>query len=545
MSCAHLHFEAASPKIFTRLKPVEILVLLFGAIVAVVLLGGRAKVPYPIALVIGGLCISLVPALPVVRINPELVFLCFLPPLLYAAAWFTSWHEFKANLRPIFLLAIGLVLFTTIVTGVVIHAVIPALPLAVAFAFGAIVSPPDAVAATAIATQMKLPKRIVTILEGESLVNDATGLVALRFALAAAALGTFSVTHAIIQFLWVAAAGLGLGLAVGVVMERAMRLIKDDALIITVSLLVPYLAYLPAERLHVSGVLATVSAGIYGGWKGPELLAASTRLNAVAVWSLLVFVVNCALFILIGLQLPEVLRELTDYSKWQLIAYGALASGVVILVRPIWVFPATWLPRLLNQRLRRRDPIPPWRHIVVVSWSGMRGVVSLAAALALPLTLPGGQPFPGRNLVIFLTFCVIFATLVLQGLSMPFLIRRLGAEGKSDDHDEREARLKLAHAALARLNEVAKGSSTNEKAIQRVTAIYEERIQQLSDQIADVLGWSPDRERLVETRRLWLEALRAERRELIKLRRSHQIDEELMHRLEREIDLDETRIAND
>jgi CPA1 family monovalent cation:H+ antiporter len=524
------------------LKPIESFVLLLCAVVGVVLIGGRMKVPYPIALVLGGLCISLVPGLPRVRINPDLVFLFFLPPLLYGAAWFTSVHDFKQNLRPIFLLAIGLVLFTTAITGIVMHAIIPELPLAVAFAFGAIVSPPDAVAATAIATQMRLPKRIVTVLEGESLVNDATGLIALRFALLAAASGTFSVIQATAQFLWVAVAGLALGLLVGIVMERLMRLIKDDALVITVSLLVPYIAYLPAERLQISSVLATVAAGIYGGWKGPEWLAASTRLNAVAVWSMLVFLFNCFLFIAIGLQLPVVFAELTQYSTAQLLVYGAIASMVVILIRPVWVFPATWIPRLSSKSLRQRDPIPAWQHVFIISWSGMRGVVSLAAALALPMALPSGIAFPGRNLVVFLTFCVILSTLVLQGLSLPFLIRWLGVEGKTDEHDEKEARMKLAHAALARLNELGEGPNVNEKAIERVAALYQERVQHLNDQIADVLGWSPERERLVATRRLWLEALRAERRELLRLRRAHQLDEELMHQLEREIDIEETRI---
>jgi CPA1 family monovalent cation:H+ antiporter len=258
---------------------------------------------------------------------------------------------------------------------------------------------------------------------------------------------------------------------------------------------------------------------------------------------MLVFLFNCFLFVLIGLQLPEIFRALTHYSTGQLIAYGAIASGLVILIRPIWVFPATWLPRWLSKTIRARDPIPPWRHVFIVAWSGMRGVVSLAAALALPNALPDGRPFPGRNLVIFLTFCVILSTLVFQGLSLPFIIRWLGVAGKSDDHDEREARLKLAHAALAQLNELAKGTPMNEKAVERVTAIYEDRIRHLNDQIADVLGWSPDRERLVASRKLRLEALRAERRELIKLRRGHQVDEELMHKLEREIDLEETRIS--
>lgn len=511
------------------------------AVIGVVLIGRRLSVPYPIALVLGGLGISLIPGLPVVHVNPELVFLVFLPPLLYAAAWFTSWHDFKTNLRPIFQLAVGLVLFTTIATGYIMHALLPQLPLAVAFAFGALVSPPDAVAATAIAQQVHLPKRITTILEGESLVNDATGLVALRFALAAAASGTFSPGLATLEFLWLVAGGLALGLCVGVVFAEITKLIKDDSLVVTISLLAPYAAYLPAERLHVSGVLSAVAAGVYGGWRGPELLKATARLSGVAVWSLLVFILNCVLFILIGLQLPEVVREQMDYSTRQLILYGAIASAVVILIRPVWVFAGAWLPRVLIKKLGERDPMPPWQHIAIISWSGMRGVVSLAAALALPMTL-GGRPFPGRGLVIFLTFCVILATLVFQGLTLPWLICALGVRERKDEDMERDARVKIARAALARLNRIAQQSTVTEAVMERLTGIYQERINHFNDQVAATLGWSPDHARLLDTRRLWLEALNAERSELVKLRREHKIDEELMHQIENEIDLDETRL---
>jgi CPA1 family monovalent cation:H+ antiporter len=518
------------------------MVLLMCAVVGVVLLGRRLKLPYPIALVIGGLCISLIPGLPRVHINPDLVFLLFLPPLLYAAGWFTSWHDFKANLRPIFMLAFGLVLFTTFVVGIALHWVLPTIPLAICFAFGAIVSPPDAVAATAIADQIRLPKRIVTILEGESLVNDATGLVALRFALAAAASGGFSASQAAVQFTWVAAGGLVWGLAVAILFERIFRLIKDDSLLITVSLLIPYIAYLPAERLHVSGVLAAVAAGIYGGWKGPELLSASTRLNAVAVWGMLVFLLNCILFIMIGLELPEIVGQLREYSTAQLIGYGALVSAVVILIRPVWVFPGTWLPRLLSKRLRKRDPIPPWRYILVVSWSGMRGVVSLAAALALPMAFANGRALPQRNLVVFLTFCVVLSTLVFQGLSLPFIVRWLGVSERHEDKQEREVRLKLAHAALAHLNKAAEKEPRHERALQQVTAHYQGRIEDLSDDLAELLGWSDHRESWVATRRFRLDSLDAERRELIRLRREHHVSEELMHRIERELDLEEARL---
>jgi Na+/H+ antiporter len=323
---------------------------------------------------------------------------------------------------------------------------------------------------------------------------------------------------------------------------QVFRLVKDPVLLITISFLIPYVAYLPAERLQVSGVLAAVAAGIYGGWKGPELLSASTRLNAVAVWSMLVFLLNCILFIVIGLQLPEVVGKLGQYTTGQLAAYGAITSAVVILVRPVWVFPASWLPRLLSKRLRERDPIPPARQIMIVAWSGMRGVVSLAAALALPMTFSNGQPFPQRNFVIFLTFCVILSTLVLQGLSLPLIVRWLGVSERHDETHERNARLKLAHAALAHLNKVAEQKSRHEGALQQITSVYQDRIEDLTDELAEVLGWSDHREQWVASRRLRLETLEAERSELIKLRRGHQVNEELMHKIERELDLEEERL---
>lgn len=526
------------------MKPIEALVLMFCAVIGVVMVGRRLKVPYPIALVLGGLCISLIPGLPTIHLNPELVFLVFLPPLLFAAAWFTSWPDFKANLRPIFLLAVGLVLFTMLVTGAVIHALIPAIPLAVAFAFGAIVSPPDAVAATAIAKQVRLPRRIVTVLEGESLVNDATGLVALQFALAAAVSGSFSLGQATVHFIWVASGGLALGLLAGVLATQLLRLVKDDSLIITVSLLIPYLAYLPAERLHLSGVLAAVAAGIYGSWNGSELLSANARISAGAVWSLLIFVFNCVLFILIGIELPVALEALKDYSLGRLIAYGGIASAVVILIRPVWVFPAIWLPRLWSGRSGRRDLFSSWRPVAIVAWSGMRGVVSLAAALALPMSLGDKQDFPGRELLIFLTFCVILSTLVFQGLSLPFIIRWLGVTAETNDHEERDARLRITRAALARLQRLAEQPQVNEKAIQRLTGIYEQRVNHMSAPIGATPDWSRDLERWRATRMLWLEALEAQRKELAQLRRVHQIDEELVHTIQRELDFEESYLRS-
>jgi Na+/H+ antiporter len=519
------------------MKPVEAFVLLMAAVIGVVLIGRRLKVPYPIALVLGGLGISMIPGLPPVRIHPDIIFLVFLPPLLFAAAWFTSVHDLKANFRPIILLAVGLVLFTTVAVGFAVHALIPEIPLAAAFALGAIVSPPDAVAATSIAKRIGLPKRIVVILEGESLVNDATGLVALRFAVAASASGTFSIGKAGFEFVWVALGGVLLGLLVGLLFERLVRWLKDELLLITLSLLVPYVAYLPAERLHVSGVLAAVTAGLYGGWKSPELLSASVRLSASAVWDLFVFVLNCVVFVLIGLQLPEVRAGLGHHSFGELAWYGFITSVIVILVRPLWVFPSAWLARC-RESIRRRDPLPPWQNIAVVSWCGMRGVVSLAAALTLPMN------FPERDLVVFLAFCVILATLVVQGLSLPFLVRWLGVHEEHDGAHEKQTRLKLAHAALAHLNQLGEKVSTNELALRRVTELYQDRVRHLTDDTAELLGWSEERHRLVETRRLWRAAIVAERRELIALRRRAQVDEELLHRLEHEMDLEETRLKS-
>lgn len=514
------------------------------AIIGVVLLGRRLNIPYPIALVVGGLGISLIPGLPPLRIEPDILFLVFLPPLLYAAGWFTSWHEFKANLRPIFMLAVGLVLFTTVIVGLVVHALIPEIPLAVAFALGAIVSPPDAVAATSIAQQLGLPRRIVTIVEGESLVNDATGLVALRFAVGAAASGSFSFVKASGEFLWVVAGGLIIGIVIAVVFERIIRCITNELLLITLTLIAPYAAYLPAERLHVSGVLAAVTAGIYGGWKASEVLTATVRLQAGVVWNLFVFLLNCFVFILIGLELPEVRSGLGHHSLGELVLQGALVSLLVIVVRPLWVFPATWVPRLLSKRLRERDPVPPWRYITIVSWCGMRGVVSLAAALALPMTLSNGKAFPERDLIIFLTFCVILATLVIQGLSLPFVVRTLKVHEATDEEHERKARLRVTHAALAALNSLGKDEHANELALKRVIERYEDRVRHLSDDLAETLGWSPDRHRLIETRRLWREAIAAERRELIRMHRAAEIDDEILHRLERELDLEETRLRS-
>jgi len=523
----------------------EIIVLLFAVVAALAVLARKLALPYPIVLVISGLALSFIPRLPEVKLNPEIVFYFFLPPLLYPAALFTSWRDFRRNLSPILLLAIGLVLVTTVTIAWVAHTIVPGLPWAAAFALGAIVSPPDAVSATAVLRRLSVPHRIQTILEGESLVNDATALVALRFAIAALTTGTFSLGHATLRFIWVAAGGIAFGLLVGFAMRWVHRHLDDPPVQITISLLTPFAAYLPAERLHVSGVLATVTAGIFLGWHSPLVVSARYRLQAFAFWEMVVFLLNGFVFIVIGLQLPGILRGLHAASLFSPIQNALIISAAVVLIRIAWVLPATYLPRLLSKKLRGRDPTPPWQQVTVVGWSGMRGVVSLAAAFALPLALTDGAAFPGRNYILFLTFSVILATLVLQGLTLPLLIRKLRIKGDNvTDEEERKARLEANQAALALIGTVAENHAFASEVIDRLRAEYDERIEQLqlcAENPEDCSGEiaTPQYQRLQH------EALRIERQTIIRLRNEHVINDEALRRIQRDLDLAEARLTGD
>ncbi len=384
----------------------EIIVLLFTAVGVLAVLAHKITLPYPIVLVLGGLALSFVPRLPAVNLNPDVVFYFILPALIYPAALFTSWRDFERNLRPILTLAIGLVLATTLAVAWIAHSIVPALPWAAAFALGAIVSPPDAVAAAAIIRRLGVPHRIQVILEGESLVNDATALVALQFAIAALVTGTFSPAYAAGRFVWAAAGGIGIGLLVGVAMRWVQSHLNDPPIQITFS-------------MHASGVLATVAAGIFLGWHSPLMMSARTRLQAYAFWEMIVFLLNGFVFIVIGLQLPRILHAWNRESLTGVFMSAIVICATVILVRFAWVIPATYLSRLFKSERQVRDPTPSWQHVAIVGWAGMRGVVSLAAAFALPLALPTGRPFPGRDLILFVAFSVILVTLVLQGLTLP------------------------------------------------------------------------------------------------------------------------------
>jgi monovalent cation/hydrogen antiporter len=523
----------------------EIIVLLFATVALLAAVACKLTLPYPIVLVISGLALSFVPRLPEVRLNPEIVFYFFLPALLYPAALFTSWRDFRRNLRQILLLAIGLVLATTVTIAWIAHAIVPALPWAAAFALGAIVSPPDAIAATTIIRRLGVPHRIEAILEGESLVNDATALVALQFAIAALVTGTFSLGDATIRFIWVAFGGIAFGLLVGLIMRWVQSHLDDPPIQITVSLLTPFVAYLPAERLHVSGVLATVAAGIFLGWHSPLIVTARYRLQAFAFWEMVVFLLNGFIFIVIGLQLPGILRALSGESLVGPIVTAIIISGAVVLVRIIWVIPATYLPRVLGlaNAGRARDPISRRQQASIVAWSGMRGVVSLAAAFALPLTLSDGNPFPGRNYILFLTFSVILATLVLQGLSLPLLIRKLGIKGDGEaDEEERLARLEANKAAIELIGKLRASGEFSPDTVDRLRAEYDERLEQLH-----LCAENPDDCRgeiaTPQYQRLQREALRVERQTIIRLRNERVINDDALRRIQRDLDLAEARLT--
>jgi Na+/H+ antiporter len=521
----------------------EIIVLLFVLVAILAVLACKVDQPYPIVLVVGGLALSFVPGLPQVRLNPEIVFYFVLPALLYPAALFTSWRDFRRNLRPILLLAIGLVLATTVTVACIAHAILPALPWAAAFALGAIVSPPDAIAAIAIIRRLGVPRRIEAILEGESLVNDATALVALQFAIAALVTGTFSPRDAAVRFVWAAAGGIAFGLLVGTAMRWVQSHLDDPPIQITISLLTPFIAYLPAERMHMSGVLATVAAGIFLGWHSPLIVTARYRLQAFAFWESVVFLLNGFVFIVIGLQLPGILRALNRESLVGPIISAIIISGAVIWVRFAWVIPATYLPRLLSSKLRRRDPTPPWQHVAIVTWAGMRGVISLAAAFALPLALSDGSPFPYRDNILFLAFSVILTTLVLQGLTMPLLIRKLGIthDGEADE-EERRARLEANKAAIELIGKVRASGEFSPDTADRLRAEYDERVEQLQ-----LCAENPDDCRgeiaTPQYQRLQREALRVERQTIIRLRNERVINDDALRRIQRDLDLAEARLT--
>ncbi len=515
---------------------IEIVLVLLAAATFLAVLARRIGIPYPILLVLGGLAVGFVPNLPPVELEPDLVFLLFLPPILFGAGYFTSIRDLRANLRPIGLLAVGLVLATIVAVGLVAHALIPGIHWGTAFALGAIVAPPDAVAATAIFQRLGAPRRVVTILEGESLVNDATALVAYRVAVAAAIGGTFSLVEAGLTFVVVAVGGIVMGIVIGRVTSEVLRRIDDPVFSIVITFLAPAVAYLPAEELGVSGVLSAVAAGIVVGRRAPRYMSSEVRLAGVAAWQILLFLINGAVFILIGLQLPTVLEGLGERPVGELAGLAVAIAATAIIVRIVWVFPATYVPRWLSAKIRARDPMPAPRNVFLVSWAGMRGVVSLAAALALP------DEIPERNLLIFLTFAVILATLVGQGLTLPIVIRalRITADRRAD-HEEAQARQATAEAAVARIEQLAEDWPGHLELIDALRAQYGHRASHTD--VHDANGHTTEAEQeLLEHRQIRRQVAEAEREALIGLHERGAVSDDAFRRVERDLDLEELRM---
>ncbi len=521
----------------------ELILVLLAAVVALATLANRVGVPYPILLVAGGLALALIPGLPEVHLEPDAVFLLFLPPILFAAAYFTDWRAFKANRRPISLLAVGSVLATTCGVAVVAHSVVDGMTWPVAFVLGAIVSPPDAVATVAIVQRLGIPRRIVTILEGESLVNDATALVTYRFAVAAVVTGSFSLVEASWRFVYMAVGGAAYGVLVGIVLIKILpRLLTDTPIGITATLLAPAAAYIPAEELGLSGVLATVAAGLVLGRKAPVIFPPEGRTQGVATWSTVIFVINGLIFILIGLQLPTVLDGLDAWSTTELVWYGLAVSAATILLRFLWVFPATYLPRILVPKINETDPRPPWQAPAVIGYAGLRGVVTLAGALALPLEVDGGGPFPQRALVIYLSFCVILATLVGQGLTLAPFVRWLGiADEHLSEQEELLARRETTIAALNRLTELRTEPWVPALTAKLLNAELEHRLEHYPESLS---ADDTDGDHLEAHERLRRELLEVQHTTVLHLRNEGRISDEVLHRVQYDLDLEAQRSGN-
>ncbi len=518
--------------------------LIAGLLVAVVGLSSLARllaVPYPIVLVVGGAVLGFVPGMPEVRLNPNVVLVVFLPPLVYGAAFFANLGDIRANLRTVTLNSIGLVLLTMVVVAAAAHARV-GLPWAAAFALGAIVSPTDPLAGASIMRRLEFPRRLVSAVEAEGLFNDATALVCYRVAVAAVLGGTFSLLSATGQFIAGAVGGVAIGLAVGWVIAEVRRRTTDIQTSITISLLSGYAAFIPANALGASGVLASVTTGIYMGARGPSIISARTRLQGFFVWEMLDFVINATLFVLVGLQLRAVVNQLGTWPPARLAAYAVAISATAIAVRFVWLFTVPYVIRALDRRPSQRARRVGWRPRLAIAWSGMRGSVSLAAALALPLTTHSGERFPDRNIIIFLTFAVIFATLVVQGLTLPALIRRLGvARDGTEDAEEVRARLMATKAALAQLDELEHEDWTREDTIERMRRAYEYRKRRFAARAGKIVDDGYE-DRSLAYQQIVQMVLAAQRETLVRMRNDGEISNETMNQVIRELDLEESRL---
>jgi Na+/H+ antiporter len=520
---------------------IQILLALLGVLVVVAIVARRLDIAPSILLVVAGVVLALIPGLPRIELAPELVLLVLLPPLIYSAGVSMSWREFRFNLRPIALLAVGCVVFTACAVAAAAHYLV-GLPWAVGFLLGAIVAPPDVVAPLALARQLGLPRRLLVVLEGEGLANDATALILYRFAVVAITTGAFSLPQAIGTFSLIAVGELAWGIAVGWASLRLRRWANEPRVEITLSLMTPYLAYWVPEHLGGSGVLATVAAGLYVSWNGPLLIQSATRLQGIFFWDLLIYLIEGIIFLVTGLQARTLMDRIADFSWRELIFATVVTTLIVVAARFVWMFPATYLPRWLSPSLRRRDPAPPWQWPFALAFTGVRGVVSLAAALAIPLTLANGQPFPHRDLILFITFGLIIITIVGLGLLLPTVMRalRLTAHGTAERERESEAehaaRQELLQLARGRIDDFAAKCEVSGERLRQLHARYDQRLSELAARMSP----DSDASREIEMR---LALIAAEREILHQLLREGRVTDEARRRLERELDLEEAFLS--
>jgi Na+/H+ antiporter len=521
----------------------QIFLILLAVLAGTALLARRINVAPAILLLLAGIALAFVPGMPTLELPPELVLLVVLPPLIYSASVAMSWREFRYNLRPIILLSVGCVIFTALAVAAATHYLI-GLPWGIGFLLGAIVAPPDVVAPLAIARKLALPRRILVVLEGEGLANDATALILYRFAVVAISTGLFSLPEAAGAFVAIVAGEMLFGAAVGWISLRARHRARDPQIEITLSLITPYVAYWLPEHFGGSGVISTVACGLYMSWNGPLLISSATRLQGIFFWDLVIFLIEGLLFLLTGFQMRLLFEKSKAFPLHDILFATALVTVMVIVARFAWVFPATYLPRLLK-RIRERDPPPPWQWVFVLSFTGVRGAVSLAAALALPFALPNGDAFPYRDLILFVSFGVIFITLVGLGLGLPPVVRWLGvAQAGRDEHlaeheSEIAARREALDAALKSLDAITDDRELSDEVIKLLRARHEIRANQLPDSL------DPDAHDVsAEGTALTRELIATERKFIHMLLRDGKITDETRRRIERDLDLEEASLAN-
>ncbi|GAB3716514.1 Na+/H+ antiporter [Spirosoma flavus] len=523
------------------MHPLETVILLLIFVIGLALLSRRLHLVFPILLTVGGLCIGFIPGLPSVSLEPSIVLLVFLPPVLYSAAWYTNWSDFRRNLEPIVVLALALVLATSVGIALVAHALIPGFTLSMGLLLGAIVSPSDAVAATSVMKTLAVPRRIMTILEGESLVNDATALVLFQLALATMDTGAFSFSDSLLHFLVLAGGGVGVGLAVGYVsfwLHKYGRL--EPALETVLTFVTAYSAYLAAEKLHLSGVLSVVTTGLLIGHKQSRVHSPVVRMQAVAVWDFVIVLLNGLIFILIGLQLPHVVTAIKGQSLSQLVGFGLIISVTAILIRFLFIFLADTLSNQFRRLIHLLPVFPSRKHTTLLAYVSMRGIVSLAAALSIPEQLPNGLPCPGRNLILFITFCVILFTLVGQGIALPAVIRVLQFGQQPTDYLSRhEIRQRLSKRALAGVNQLVSREALTGNVVKEIIARHQAHVNELEQSESTT---ALNQHKLGQ--KLKLVAIQSQRDELLALRDNQQIDIELFHELENELDREEIQLQN-